>query len=95
MKGFPSGIPEVEDLQETFMKKGGYFSGGIKSMFDDDPHPGDKKGPRSSQKAKGLKSGFNKFSAPWLKDFGYQDSYEGFSAAMKDIGLDLLMRRIS
>lgn len=78
-KGFPEGTPSIDSVVETFMKKGGSFDGG-------GPWKGDRTGPRASQKKRGLKRGFNKFSAPWLEDFGYENSYTGFSSALKDLG---------
>jgi hypothetical protein len=71
-KGFPSGIPNTADVLQAFADGG--------------PHKGDKTGPRGDQTKRGIKKGFNKFDAPWLKDLGYSNDWSGFTSAVKSLG---------
>jgi hypothetical protein len=51
-----------------------------------DPYRGDRGDPRKDQQRQGLKRGFNQFHAPWLTDFGYDDSPEGLNEVLRSKG---------
>lgn len=51
-----------------------------------DPYGGDRNTPRKDQQQIKLARGFNKFSTPWLTDYGYENNTAGLDAALKAVG---------
>lgn len=88
LKGFPTGIPGISfpilaESSTPVMRQGGP----VDPEDPVDPYKGDKNDPRAHQRQKHqLTRGFNKYRAPWLKNFGFDDSPSGLDKAILAAG---------
>lgn len=71
---------------EQQMRYGGLIKADRGYSFPIDPYKGDKANPRKDQQQQNLTRGFNKFSAPWLTDYGYDNTVSGLNQALKAVG---------
>jgi hypothetical protein len=88
MKGYPDGRPEMARLGGKIGSNMPiYNTGGPNLPYEDiDPYKGNKHGTRKRQQQRGLTSKFNQFSAPWLGDYGFENTKSGADSAIKSLG---------
>lgn len=86
LKGYPEGAPNIMAMggkvknMKPLYEEAGYFPPYV------DPYKGNRGKVRKSQQQRGLNPSFNKFNAPWLKDFGFENTPGGIDSAIKSLG---------